>query len=319
VSHAEWSALGTSVVLKVRDPEALEEARAIVAEDLARVDRACSRFRADSDLSRVNARPGHRVRVDEVLAEAIEVALRAARLTDGDVDPALGAALVLCGYDRDWELMGSARRERASAVRTLPSTIRAHVRGGWKTIEFDRDLCMVRVPRGVELDLGATAKAWAADRAARAVYEATGSGVLVSLGGDIATAGGGPPGGWRVHVTDDHRAGPDAPGQTITISGGGLATSSVAVRRWVHRGAPMHHIIDPRRGTPVSAVWRTVSVAGGDCADANIASTAAMVRGADAPAWLEARALPARLVAPNGAVLTVAGWPQEVPAEQVAA
>ena len=248
-----------------------------------------------------------------MLAEAIEVALRAARLTDGDVDPALGAALVLCGYDRDWELMGSARRERASAARTLPSTIRAHVRGGWQTIEFDRDLRMVRVPRGVELDLGATAKAWAADRAARAVHEATGSGVLVSLGGDIATAGGGPPGGWRIHVTDDHRARPDAPGQTLTIADGGLATSSVAVRRWVHRGAPMHHIIDPRSGAPVHAVWRTVSVAAGDCTDANIASTAAIVRGAEAPAWLAARSLPARLVAPNGEVQTVAGWPHGGP------
>jgi FAD:protein FMN transferase len=319
VSHAEWSALGTSVVLKVRDPEALEDARAIVAEDLARVDRACSRFRPDSDLSRVNAHPARRVRVDAVLAEAIEVALRAARLTDGDVDPALGAAIVLCGYDRDWELMGTARRERASAARVLPSAIRAHVRGGWKTIEFDRELRMVRVPRGVELDLGATAKAWAADRSARAVHEATGSGVLVSLGGDIATAGAGPPGGWRIHVTDDHSAGPDAPGQTVTIAGGGLATSSVAVRRWVHRGAPMHHIIDPRRGTPVRTVWRTVSVAAGDCTDANIASTAAMVRGADAPAWLEARSLPARLVAPSAEVQTTAGWPQEVREEQVAA
>ena len=319
MSHAEWSALGTSVVLKVRDPDALACARAIVEEDLALVDRACSRFRPDSDLSRVNARPGRRVRVDEVLAEAIEVALRAARLTDGDVDPALGAALVLCGYDRDWELMGSARRERASAARALPSTIRAHVRGGWQTIEFDRDLCMVRVPRGVELDLGATAKAWAADRAARAVHEATGGGVLVSLGGDIATAGEGPPGGWRIHVTDDHRARPDAPGQTVTIAHGGLATSSIAVRRWVHQGAPMHHIIDPRSGRPVHAVWRTVSVAAGDCTDANIASTAAMVRGAQAPAWLAAHSLPARLVAPNGEVQTVAGWPLEARAEQVAA
>jgi FAD:protein FMN transferase len=322
VSHAEWTALGTSVVLKVRDPEALEPARAIVEEDLARVDRACSRFRPDSDLSRVNARPGRRVRVDEVLAEAVEVALRAARLTEGEVDPALGAALVLCGYDRDWELMGDARRARASAARMLPSTVRAHVRGGWKTIDFDRELCMVRVPRGVQLDLGATAKAWAADRAARAVHAATGSGVLVSLGGDIATAGGGPPGGWRIHVTDDHRGGPQAPGQTVTIGSGGLATSSVAVRRWVHQGAPMHHIIDPRSGTPVHAVWRTVSVAAGDCTDANIASTAAMVRGADAPAWLAARSLPSRLVAPDGEVRTVAGWPQEpreVPAERVAA
>jgi len=308
---AEWSALGTSVVLKVTDPDALSRASAIVEEDLARVDRACSRFRADSDLSRANSHPGRAVRVDEVLAEAIDVALRAARLTDGDVDPALGAALVLCGYDRDWELIASDRRDRACAARALPSAVRAHVRGGWKTIELDREMCMVRVPRGVQLDLGATAKAWAADRAARAVHEATGCGVLVSLGGDIATAGDSPPDGWRIHVTDDHRSGPDAPGQTVTIRTGGLATSSVAVRRWTHRGAPMHHIIDPRSGTPVDVCWRTVSVAAGDCTDANIASTAALVRGAAARAWLAAHALPARLVAADGAIATVSGWPED--------
>jgi thiamine biosynthesis lipoprotein len=317
--HAQWSALGTSVVLRVSERAALADARATVEADLAHVDRACSRFREDSDLSRVNARPGHSVRVGAVLVEALQVALRAARLTAGDVDPALGAALVLAGYDRDWALIErgervrcDARRRTANVPRVQPR-VRAHVRGGWRTIELDPELRTVRVPRGVQLDLGATAKAWAADRAARAVHEATGSGALVSLGGDIGTAGEAPPGGWLVHVTDDHRAGPTAPGHTITIRGGGLATSSVAVRRWMRAGTEMHHIIDPRTGAPARASFRTVSVAAGDCTDANIASTAALVRGEDAPAWLAELGLPARLVAADGRVQTFAGWPAEVP------
>ena len=89
-------------------------------------------------------------------------------------------------------------------------------------------------------------------------------------------------------VTDDHRSDRPAPGQTISIHSGGLATSSTAVRRWSHAGHTMHHIIDPGTGAPAHAPWRTVSVAAADCADANIATTAALVRGRRAPAWLAA-------------------------------
>jgi FAD:protein FMN transferase len=321
---AHWEALGTSAVLRVTDPAALPAARTIVQRELDAIDRACSRFRDDSDLSRVNAAAGRRpVRVAPLLIEALDVALRAARLTGGDVDPTVGAALVLAGYDRDWRLLdppaggpggiahapGTAR-ERSGIFAEPRLTVRATVRRGCATIELDRTDATVRIPRGVILDLGATAKAWAADRAARAVWEVCGGGVLVSLGGDIATAGPAPAGGWRVHVTDDHRAGPDAPGQRLTICGGGLATSSTAVRRWRSDGSTMHHIIDPATGAPTLGPWRTVSVAAADCADANIASTAALVRGDGAAEWLAQMGLPARLVDHRGAVLTVAGWPE---------
>jgi thiamine biosynthesis lipoprotein len=192
----------------------------------------------------------------------------------------------------------------------------------------------------VLLDLGATAKALAADRAAAAAQAAgaavaaapaaaaqaaaahpaaartarmppaTDPGVLVSLGGDIATAGPAPDGGWRILVTDDHRAGPTAPGQTISIESGGLATSSIATRRWRHEGRAMHHILDPRTGEPVRTPWRTVSVAAATCADANIASTAAIVLGEEAADWLADQGLPARLVALDGSVTVQGGWPE---------
>jgi len=133
--------------------------------------------------------------------------------------------------------------------------------------------------------------------------------VLVSLGGDIATCGPAPAEGWLIHVTDDHRDGPGAPGQTIAIRSGGLATSRIATRRWMHDGRPMHHILDPHTGLPVAGRWRTVSVAAGTCADANIAATAAIVLGADAPDWLARYALPARLVALDGTIHAQGGWP----------
>ncbi len=198
-------------------------------------------------------------------------------------------------------------------MRSTPNVprVRARVRTGWTTVEVDGERHTIRIPRGVKLDLGATAKAWAADRAARAVHDATGCGVLVSLGGDISTAGECPEKGWRVHVTDDHRSGPEAPGQTISIRDGGLATSSTAVRRWQKKGEAMHHIIDPSTGSPAITRWRTVSVAAIDCADANIAATAAIVRGSGAAEWLAELGLPARLVAHDGEVLTIGSWPAE--------
>ncbi len=310
---ARWEALGTTVVLRVADPLWLPRASAILTRELDAIDRACSRFRPDSDLSAVNAHAGGRpVPVAPLLVQALQLALRAAELTDGDVDPTIGAALVLAGYDRDWSLLPRAEDGVREGSRSHP-TLLVQRRSGYRTVELDPVRGLVRVPRGVALDLGATAKAWVADRGARAVHEAAGCGVLVGIGGDLAFAGPAPAGGWRVHVTDDHRSGPDAPGQTVSLASGGLATSSVAVRRWRRGGETLHHIIDPARGVPARGPWRTVSVAAANCADANIAATAALVRGARAPRWLQELGLPARLVAHDGTVVRVGGWPAEAP------
>ena len=310
-----WQALGSSVVLRVARGERIAAARAAVERELDAIDRACSRFRVDSELSRVNARAGRSTGVSELFAQALELALRAAELTDGDVDPSVGRALELAGYDRDWGLLQEPRGQPEPTARRAPVVLSARVRAGWRTIALDRHSLAVRVPRGVRLDLGATAKAWAADRAAAAAAGAAGCGVLVSLGGDIATAGPAPAGGWKVHVTDDHRSDCSAPGQTVSIGSGGLATSSTSTRRWSHRGRTMHHILDPRTGVPVQASWRTVSVAAASCADANIAATAAIVRAGRAPQWLAHAGLPARLVGGGGDVRTVAGWPEGTPAQ----
>jgi thiamine biosynthesis lipoprotein ApbE len=326
LARATWQALGTNVELLVCDSHALARAQAILEQQLDDLDMACSRFRDDSELMRVNASAGRTIRVDSLLIEAVDVALRAAELTDGDVDPTVGAALLLAGYGHDMRLLDDAppttgeAEEVARRSPTMAPRIHAKLLCGWRAVELDRERCTLRIPRGVKLDLGATAKAWAADRAAGTIYEAIGCGVLVSLGGDISTAGPAPReqpvgqkprAGWQIHVTDDHRSGPDAPGQTVSIASGGLATSSTTVRRWCNREHVMHHIIDPASGAPAEEVWRTVSVAASDCADANIAATAAIVRGARAPEWLTELGLPARLVARNGEVLTVGPWPAQ--------
>jgi thiamine biosynthesis lipoprotein ApbE len=305
---ATWMALGTQVRLVVAGTDAdLTEARRILDADLAEVDVTCSRFRPDSEIRTLT---GPRTQVSSLLAEAIAVALRAARLTDGDVDPTVGGAMRAIGYDRDFAAIQPGSQpgiQPGSDLLVVPRQV-----PGWRNVTLDgRTLTL---PPGTELDLGATAKAWAADRSAHRIANHLGCGVLVGLGGDIAVAGPAPEGGWQVRVQDvtghpdDDPAGPYA---NVTITRGGLATSSTKARRWRRGGDLLHHILDPRTGLPAAPVWRTVSVVAGTCADANAASTAAVIRGRDAMSWLARNLLPARLVDTKGAVFTVAGWPPE--------
>ena len=300
IATDSFQVFGTAAVLVVTDPGALGPARAIADEALEAVDLACSRFRTDSELSRLNRAHGELTCVSELFAALVAEALRAAELTGGDVDPTCGQALVAAGYDRDFgELLGGSAAPTAAAG-PVP---------GWRSVRLDPVRRAVRLDKGAQLDLGATAKAWAADYCAGQIADGLGCGVLVSLGGDVAVAGLPPGDGWRVRVTDDHAAAADAPGQTVAISSGGLATSSTMVRTWTVGRRAMHHIIDPRTGAPADSVWRTVSVAAATCADANIASTAAIIRSAAAPAWLAASGLPARLVRRDGTIQTTPGWP----------
>lgn len=303
VARTSWEVFATSMaVLEVTDPRLLDAAEAAVRAELEAIDAACSRFRPDSELSRLNARAGRPTPVGPLLGEALELAMRAAEVSDGAVDPTIGESLRLAGYDGDW------RQLEPEGVSPTPE-IRLRRLAGWRSVHLDPESRTAMIPAGVSIDLGATAKAWAADRAAAAARAAGAPGVLVSIGGDLAMSGRPPAGGWRVRVTDDHRAPLDAPGQTIRLTGGGLATSSTTVRRWQRDGEPMHHIIDPATGRPARSPWRTVSVAAASCADANIAATAALVKASRVPEWLAAQGLPARLVAHDGKTTCLAGWP----------
>ncbi len=334
VAQDTFGVFGTTATLLVTEASALPAARRLADAELAAVDLACSRFRADSELSALNAADGVTIGISELFADLLGEALRAARLTDGAVDPTCGRALAELGYDRDFGLLEPAPavtpgpggpaaspaptgRAPVSPVPVSPMTVRpvsaaaipASAVPGWRSVRLDTGPPRASLAGGAQLDLGATAKAWAADRCAEAIAGQFGCGVLVSLGGDIAVAGPAPAGGWRIRVTDDHAAGPDAAGQTVAITSGGLATSSTTVRAWSQDGRRMHHIVDPATGQPARSCWRTVSVAAGNCTDANTASTAAIVLGAAAVAWLQDLSLPARLVRADGSVEVTAGWP----------
>jgi thiamine biosynthesis lipoprotein ApbE len=300
-----FRALGTTVVVAVTDAAGRDEAGALLAAELEAIDHSCSRFRDDSELALLNAAAGEWRAVSPLFLRALEVALTAARSTDGVVDPTIGRALRVLGYDRDFAHV---------AAEGAPLRVRVERAAGWRAIDVDAAARRVRLPRGVELDLGATAKAFAADRAAVRIASATGAGVIVNLGGDCSIAGPPPVGGWTIRVTDRHDASEDEPGTTIALTTGGLATSGTTARRWMRGGRPLHHVVDPSTGWPAETAWRTASVAASTCVDANVASTAAIVLGRDAETWLAARGLPARLVAPDGRVVVSGGWPDDEPA-----
>jgi thiamine biosynthesis lipoprotein len=298
-----FPALGTFASLLVTDRRSLELAYGLLAGELLAVDMACSRFRPDSELWRVNHAGGHPVGIGPLLTQALATALTAARITDGDVDPTCGQSLARLGYDRDF-----AQARRDTTVLAAPPAPAA----GWRTVELDTQRRTVRVPDAVMLDLGATAKALAADRAAARIHTAAGCGVLVNLGGDIRVAGEPPAGGWRVGILDDLASAPAAhtgPSQAVIIRDGGLATSSTGARAWRRGKTRMHHIIAPGTGRPADSCWRAVSVAAATCVDANTASTAAILRGERAPRWLDELHLPARLVRHDGTTVIVGGWP----------
>jgi thiamine biosynthesis lipoprotein len=300
VQRESWRALGTGVHVLVTDGE-VAAASAAVRAVLSHVDLAYSRFRPDSELSLINADSGRTRRISPLLADAIATSLRAAVLTDGRVDPTVGRAMRAVGYDDDFDRIRS---------RTDPISIRLEPIPGWQAIQFNPLARTLGVPKGVEIDLGSIGKALASDLAAAAALEAVGGGgVLVSLGGDIATAGDIPRGGWRILVAEDSETPPDADGEVIALHDGAIATSSTTVRTWRRGEIALHHLIDPLTGVPVDSPWRTASVVAATCVDANTAATAAIVRGASAPEWLAGLGLAARLVGTTGDIHRIGSWP----------
>jgi len=304
---AAWTVWGLSaavVVTGTSHPDTLiADAEARVRAVLDDVDLACSRFRQDSELAWLRPTLARGATVSPLLAQLVRSALLAAQWTDGAVDPTLGNDLISLGYDRDFSAIRSGKPSTAGQLR---NPAQRNATPGWQRISLDGSI--LTVPDDLTLDLGATAKAVAADIAAADVAAALGCGVLVCLGGDIATAGPGPAGHWQVMVQDTD----EDPAQQISLTAGhGLATSSTSKRRWLRNGRAVHHILDPRFGLPAETVWRSASVASTSCLRANALSTAAIVRGYSAVPWFTANGISARLVDQRHRTIATGGWPAE--------
>jgi len=294
-------AIGTTAVVAVTDASFAERSESILREELDAIDATCSRFRGDSELASLHKSGGRSIKVSPLLFEAIRVALEVAELTGGAVDPTVGRSLESLGYNRDFEEV--LRDDTALEAHDPPP--------GWQIVELDPMRRMVRVPEGVHLDLGASAKALVADRAAGRIADQSRCGVLVSVGGDVAVAGKAPEGGWPIGIAVDSSAPTRFVDQVVSIVSGGLASSSTAVRTWTRGTRRLHHIVDPATGEPAVPYWTLVSATGRTCVEANAASTASIVWGHGALEGLETLGQAARLLRFDGKVFTVNGWPED--------
>jgi thiamine biosynthesis lipoprotein len=302
LTRRSLKALGTTATVVVQRHDAADAALELLRAELAAIDLTCSRFRTDSELEALHSHAGRPFAVSERLFEALEVAVDVARRTGGAVDPTVGNALAALGYDADLD-------EVLSRPATLPQALGDVA--GYGHIQLDSHGRFVRIPRGVRLDLGSTAKALAADRSARRIADAIGSGVLVSLGGDVAVAGAAPRGGWAIGIAQESAALPDDVHQVVAITRGGLASSATAARTWSSGGRQVHHIVDPTTGDSAPPYWALVSATGSSCVEANLVTTASIVWGAQALERLRAFEQSVRLVRLDGAVFSVNGWPLE--------
>jgi thiamine biosynthesis lipoprotein len=297
-----FRAIGTTATVVVQDADVADEAARLLAADLEEIDLACSRFRPDSELHAVHAHAGTAVEVSGLLFEALHVAVDAAERTGGVVDPTIGNAIAALGYDAD---LDEVMERPAGPSHSLGSVV------GYAHVQLNPADRTVRIPRGVRLDLGSTAKALAADRSAARIARTLGGGVLVSLGGDVAVSGRPPAGGWAVGIARESSAPADAADQVVAIARGGLASSATAVRAWKAGGRVVYHILDPRTGDSVAPYWVLVSATGASCVEANVVTTAAIVWGPEALDRLARFEQSVRLVRADGEVFSVNGWPLE--------
>ncbi len=248
-------------------------------------DSRFSRFQQSSELNRVNATPLGLTLVSEEFASMIDLSLDAARATDGLISPCVGGAIVAAGYDRDFSRL--PRDVGAVEPAAVPPWTAMSVRGRGllRTAPITLDLNGVVKGRTIDDALAISGMGW------------------VSAGGDIATND-------PVIVTLPG-------GGSVTLHGGGLATSSVGIRRWLAAGSPQNHLIDPRTGRPTDSPWRDVTAAAASCFIADVAAKAALLLGAAGPAWLDARDLAGRFVGHDGRVVLSRPWSLRAP-ERVA-
>jgi thiamine biosynthesis lipoprotein len=266
-----FDAMTTEIVFaaegrKERVQLGFRDARAIIRDG----ERRFTRFSVDSELSRLNRSGGRWMQVSEDMYGLLEVARSLVEPTRGLFNPAVLPALVSSGYDRSIELI-----ESDGPGPSLPPEMDAPLDFG--SIDMEPDGRRVRLPRGMQVDLGGIAKGWLASKAARALGHFAES-CAVSAGGDITLIG--LPNGasaWSIGVENPLR--PERDIVTINVPSGSVATSSVAKRRWTQGETTQHHIIDPRSGKPSDSPWLSVTVSAADACEAEAFAKACLIGG----------------------------------------
>lgn len=272
----EFQALGGPCEVLL-DMPGLNDARyfiGLVADEARRIEAKFSRYTASGVVHRINHAKGRPVTLDEESGALLDFAHTCHRLSDGAFDITSGV------LRRAWTFDGSDRLPAPAAVTVLLP----HV--GWHRVHWNRP--QLRLPPGMQIDLGGIGKEYAVDQAARQLDAAGIHAALINFGGDVFALGpraNGEP--WMVGIDD-----PDATGQAcvraVPLYRGGLATSGDARRFLQKDGERFGHILNPKTGWPVPGAPRSVSVMADSCIDAGMLATFAMLKGSDAENFLQA-------------------------------
>jgi FAD:protein FMN transferase len=293
--RSEFGAMGTSVCV-LTDAAGQGAAAGQVERLFARWEERLSRFRPDSELSRLNARSGRPVVASDLLLEVVSAALRAARATSGLYDPTLLRAIEQLGYDRSFERIGQTTPPLAGPI--APG-------GGWRRVRVDHGARTITLPAGVGIDLGGIAKGMAVDAAIERLRALGVGSAMVSAGGDLRVLGT-PPGelAWRIELP-----GPAGP-VTVPLTHGSLATSGIGRRRWRQGRIERHHLLDPRSSRPARTGLWSVTVAAATCAQAEVAAKTAFILGVGPGAeFLAGKRLAGLFTTPAGERCPAGSWP----------
>lgn len=259
-----------------------EMAVRVAAHEARRVERKFSRYRAGSEVDRINRSGGRPVAVDDETAQLLDYAATCYEISGGMFDITSGA------LRRAWRFDGSDRVPTESAVADLLRHVGWH-RVAWENRTFT-------MPAGMEIDLGGIGKEYAVDRASALIAAEIADAFLVNFGGDLYAGGarlGGRP--WGIGLDDPERTG-QAAVYRIELARGGLATSGDARRYVLWRGKRLGHILNPRTGWPIEDAPRSVTVVAPTCLEAGTLSTLAYLQGPGAREFLEAQGVQFHIV-----------------------
>lgn len=298
----EIDAMGVKCSISAWNGVLSEHAVSRFLEGIEEMDRVASRFREDSELTRVFGGPVNQdLQVSPLLFHALEAAIFAANITGGYLDPTVGDVLRGLGYRGDFDSREMSRFSKASPFLRSPVT-------GYRNIHLDHTKRTVRFARKITVDLGCTGKAFIADHIKRRVESDRGECILVNLGGDISASVPPADGCWTIKIATDGSSDLDAPGPVIAFGGGGIVTSSTLRRSWLSGGERVHHIIDPFTGRSADSEFATVTVAAASALHANIASTACIAMGHRGADWLSTTGLPSFATTLDGGERFFGGW-----------
>lgn len=230
----------------------------------ARLEGLWSRFRPDSEVSRLNRSAGGWLEVSDDTVTLLCRAVRAQRLTGGWFDPFMGRQIVDLGYDRDFEELAGLAVAGAgittATVRMGAGEVRLERHIPEAAIGVRLDDRTVRLPQGYDFDPGGIGKGLGADLVSRALVSRGVQGALVNLGGDLRCRGATPADGWVIAIDDPVGSGA-ALDEYVRLTDGAVATSTTMKRRWVGADGQQHsHVLHPGLGASVTDAVASVTV-----------------------------------------------------------